>query len=197
MVDQVSFSGLLAGDHNTVFSANAAVFTSANGGLTVNSNIYVDGSGNIGIGTTAPVSKFSVAGAVVATGGFAYSVANTDLIDYTYYLDDISSRFDGITKTFPLTYNNGTAISPVNPVRLQMTIGGVPVMPARQVANLVDLTEFAVFDRGFTVSGSTVTFATPPIRGMDFTGIVRSQNPGITFNYSQTPFSALNIMFGP
>jgi hypothetical protein len=78
-----------------------------------------------------------------------------------------------------------------------MVIGGVPVMPARRIADLFNLPEFSVFDRGFIVSGSTVTFATPPASNMDFTGIIRSQNPGITFNYTQTPFSALNIMFGP
>jgi hypothetical protein len=184
MVDQVSFQGLVASNHNTNYTANAAVFTGVNGALTVNSNLYLSATGNL-----------------VVSNGFSYTTAATDLVDAIYYLDDISSTFDGSTTTFNLTYNNGTFISPLVPTKVQVYIGGMPVMPARQINDYFNLTEISVFNKGFIVSSNaavnTITFATAPSRGMDFTGLVRSQNPSVTFKYNQSPFSALNIMFGP
>ena len=60
MVDFVPFTGLLAGDNNTVYPANYVVLSGASGTVAVNSNIYVSSTGSVGIGTTANVYDFEV-----------------------------------------------------------------------------------------------------------------------------------------
>lgn len=160
-----------------------------------NFNLYSAGAnsknyfaGNVIVGNSITVTSN------VTANSFVYSTGTP--ANYTYYLDDISSRFNGVDKTFTLT-SDGAAVSITNPVTLQLIVGGIPITPARYISDLVDMPEIVVFNKGFTVSGSTVTFATAPLNGMDFYGVVRTQDPSITFKYKQTPFSALNIMFGP
>ena len=81
MVDIVPFTSLLAGTGlgKTIYTANAVVLSTANGGVAVNSNIYVNSSGNVGIGTTIPGSTLDVNG----NAGFrsAVSVAGTAIVN--------------------------------------------------------------------------------------------------------------------
>ena len=154
-----------------------------------NANSLIE-SGNITAGNL-------ITSGTVTANGFVYT--NGTKVDYTYYLDDISTSFDGNTKTFNLT-TSGSTLLVTNPVTLQLVIGGIPVMPSRTYYDYNNLTELSAFTKGFVITGNTttsstmVTFATAPVYGMDFTGIVRTQDPSITFNYKQTPFTALNIM---
>jgi hypothetical protein len=62
MVDLVPFTGLIAGNNNTTFPANSMVTTGAGGVVGVNSNVYVDASGRVGIGTTTVDDKLEVNG---------------------------------------------------------------------------------------------------------------------------------------
>lgn len=62
MVDLVPFTGIKASDNNTTYPANAILVTGASGTVGVNSNIYIDASGCVGIGTTTVDDKFEVNG---------------------------------------------------------------------------------------------------------------------------------------
>ena len=69
-------------------------------------------------------------------------------------LGDISSLFDGIETEFALSVS-GVAVTPVNAQQLIINLGGV------------------IQDAGndYTVSGSNITFTTPPASGLSFTGL--------------------------
>ena len=69
-------------------------------------------------------------------------------------LGDISSSFDGIETEFALSVS-GVAVTPVNAQQLIINLGGV------------------IQDAGndYTVSGSNITFTTPPASGLSFTGL--------------------------
>jgi hypothetical protein len=125
----------------------------------------------------------------------SYSYSNGEAPAYTYVLDDINKYFDGQTKSFPLTINNGTSISPSSPNYVEIYIGGVKVLPANYVTDYFNLPYIDVFDRGFIISGSTIKFATAPVRSMNFYGTVRtSKDRAPTFSYVTLPFKPINIM---
>jgi len=147
-----------------------------------------------GVSYYLPTTSSTITSAnTVTASSFRYT--NGEVPGYTYQLDDISNRFNGSTVSFPLTYNDGTAIAPNNPNKINITVGNVPVKPARYIRDFFNLPEFAVFTQGYVISGSTITFATPPLRGMNFYGEVRTnQDLAPTFTFKQAPFSALNIM---
>lgn len=130
---------------------------------------------------------------IVSSNSYAYS--NGESPGYVYTLDDISGLFDSQTKTFSLTINGGTSISPNSPNHVDVFIGGVKVFPATYVTDYVDLPYIDVFNEGFTVSGSTITFATAPSKPMDFYGTVRTtKDRAPTFKFNNTPFKPINIM---
>jgi hypothetical protein len=109
-------------------------------------------------------------------------------------LDDISPYFDGITKTFTLKVNN-TAVIPNSPHSLFIFVGGVPIFPSDSDKDYFNLPYIQSFGVGYSVSGTTITFATPPLRHMPFRGTIRylsAQN----FSYKQTPFKPINIVMG-
>lgn len=127
----------------------------------------------------------------------SYSYFNGESPGYVYSLDDISSLFDSLTKTFSLTINGGTAISPNSPNHLDIFVGGVKVFPATYINDYFNHPYVDVFNEGFTVSGSTITFATAPSKPMDFYGTVRTtKDPAPTFRFYTTPFKPINIMLG-
>ncbi len=65
-------------------------------------------------------------------------------------VDDISGSFNGSTQTFALTVS-GTALSPANAQQLRVVLGGIVQEPGTD----------------YTVSGSNITFTTPPSGGLD------------------------------
>jgi hypothetical protein len=147
-----------------------------------------------------------------------------DPVGYIRYLDDIEHRFDGSTKKFLITYDDGIPYDVNNPLQLQIYVGGIIVPPTRYIRDYHNLPEVAVFDHGFylqkglddanavvisTVTtstgniqissgGNTIVFATAPSSSMDFQAFVRTNSdPQPAFKFKQTPFTALNIMLGP
>lgn len=125
----------------------------------------------------------------------SFNYSNGEGVGYTYSLYDISSEFNGSTKSFTLRLEDGTAVTPSNPNMLNIVIGGIPVSPSRQTYDYFHLTELPYFTSGFIVSGSTISFATPPLNGMSFYGTYRTnQDAAPAFTTRKTPFSALNIM---
>lgn len=92
-----------------------------------------------------------------ATSGFSYQWDGVVWQSYTApasknisILDDISGSFNGSTQTFALAVS-GTALTPANAQQLRVVLGGVVQEP---------LTDY-------TVSGSDITFTTPPTGGLD------------------------------
>ena len=122
---------------------------------------------------------------------------NGEAPGYTYFLDDISSNFDCSNKTFSLSINNGTYITPKNPNMIQLYIGNVPVAPTRTYYDYVYQSPIPTFTSGYIVNGSNLVFATAPLQNMSFYGTYRtSQDQAPIFSYNQTPFKAINIMLG-
>lgn len=132
---------------------------------------------------------------IVSSNSISFS--NGEAPGYTYNLDDISDYFDGLAKTFNLTINNGTPISPNSPNQVDIFIGGVKVFPASYIRDYFNLPYVDVFDRGYVINGSTITFASAPTQPMTFFGTVRTtKDRAPTFNYFTTPFKPINIMLG-
>lgn len=95
------------------------------------------------------------------TSGFSYEWNGTVWISYSAsasknisILDDISGSFNGSTDTFPITVS-AIALTPANAQQLRIVLGGV-------VQDPVD---------DYTVSGSDITFTTPPAGGLSFSGV--------------------------
>lgn len=97
-----------------------------------------------------------------STSGFAYQWDGVVWQSYSdsslgqiKVLDDISGSFNGSTQTFALT-SNSTAVTPANAQQVRVVLGGVVQDPAND----------------YTVSGSNITFTTPPAGALSFSGIV-------------------------
>jgi len=156
--------------------------------LNVNNINYVYSAGN-NAWTRAPLDT-------IVGSSFTYS--NGESPGYTYLLDDIGVLFDGVTTRFPISYDNGIPYSPNNPSQLTIVIGNNNVWPNRYATvDYQNLPEIPLFTQGFAVSGSNITFATAPLKGMPFYGTVRTNRDLMpTWKYKNTPIPALNIMLG-
>jgi hypothetical protein len=181
-------------------------------GINVGSWNLVNEQGNLNANTLTLLSpNFPVinvgtltANTLGSANATSYSYSDGTAPGYTYQLDDISSIFDGISTTFTLS-SNGTALSPNNPMQLNIMIGGVPVFPLKSSqTDYFNLTSFDVnfstgsraMFTGFTISGNTITFSSPPYPGMNFFGTMRTNNDKLpTFVTSYSPFTPLNMMF--
>ena len=78
-------------------------------------------------------------------------------------LDDISGSFNGSTQTFALT-SGGNSLTPPNSQSLVVNIGGIIQDPSDD----------------YSVSGSNITFSTPPTSGLTFSGV--SLGPAVPIN---------------
>ena len=79
MADLIPFTALVAGNLNTTYSPNVVVLSGVGGTVNVNSNIYIDGSGNVGIGTStiSTGNKMAIYGGNMFING---SVTGTTII---------------------------------------------------------------------------------------------------------------------
>jgi hypothetical protein len=105
-----------------------------------------------------------------STSGFSYEWDGTVWKSYSAssssnirVLDDISSSFNGITNSFPIT-SNSTALTPPSSQSLIINLGGVVQDPSDD----------------YSVSGSNLIFSTPPQTGLTFSGV--SLGPAIPIN---------------
>jgi hypothetical protein len=104
------------------------------------------------------------------TSGFSYQWNGTVWISFSpssssqiKALDDFSASFDGVTQTFALT-SNGNPLTPPSPQSLIINLGGVVQDPTDD----------------YSVSGSNITFSTPPASGLSFSGV--SLGPAVPVN---------------
>ena len=214
----LNVTGTITASNNVNVSGN--IIPSANGiynlGNTTSSwsNLYLGGSIRLGTQTITSNSIGVSFGSIYATSvtvsgsvNFTNSVSTSNNfvnkagvpVGYTYFLDDLSYQFDGVTKSFVLTYNDGQSNAvPRSPNQLNINIGNVPVRPARYILDYQHLPEVSLFQSGFILSGNSIVFATAPRRGMSFYGtMINNGDDAPAFSYKQTPFSALSIMLGP
>jgi hypothetical protein len=105
-----------------------------------------------------------------STSGFSYQWNGTVWISFSpssssqiKALDDFSASFNDVTQTFPLT-SNGNAVTPPSPQSLIINLGGVVQDPTDD----------------YSVSGSNITFSTPPASGLSFSGV--SLGPAVPVN---------------
>lgn len=104
------------------------------------------------------------------TSGFSYEWDGVVWKSYTpsttnniKIIDNISGLFNGSTQTFSLT-SNSVAVTPANSQQVRVVLGGIVQSPA------VD----------YTISGSNITFITPPENGLSFSGV--SLGPAVPIN---------------
>lgn len=109
-------------------------------------------------------------------------------------IDDITGLFDGNRKSFTISVDN-VPVTINSPFNLDIKLGGVFIFPARKTADYYNLPEITEFDKGFTISGSTINFAFAPDTGLPFEGyfVDRDRNYSSIRN-RQHPFSARAIM---
>ena len=67
-------------------------------------------------------------------------------------LDDISASFNGVTQTFPLTVNGVAATADLDAATVLLSLGGVVQNPVQD----------------YIISGTDITFTTPPLNGLTF-----------------------------
>lgn len=184
-------------DENGNLNANTLNITSGFASLNVTSftatTITANNYGNIKANTITANSF----GDVVAT---SFSYPDGTGPGYTFILDDISGSFNGVDVTFPLL-SNGVPVTPTNPDQLTIKVGNIPVLP---LLFGVDYFNLALTSKalsrlsypGFTISGSTITFSSPPMTGMGFFGYMQNTNDKQQpFVPKTVPFDEINIMF--
>ena len=110
-------------------------------------------------------------------------------------LDYITGQFDGVTKAFNLTIN-GASISLTDAYQVQIFIGGARLFPYRSSGVYIFLVELNQFDYGYTISGSTITFANAPSSGIPFNGMITTTGPStIGTTRSSGSFNAIAVIF--
>lgn len=87
-------------------------------------------------------------------------------------LDDLTNNFDGVSKTFTLSYNSSSVSAP-SAHALMISLGNLLLTP--YTVNTYESYVFqqevdVVLDGDYTVSGSNITFANPPLRAQKFYG---------------------------
>lgn len=149
MADLIPFTGLVAGNLNTTYAANSVVLTGVNGAVTVNSNIYIDGSGNVGIGTStiSTTNKMAIYGGNVKIGTVGASLVFPD----GTYMNTAASGTATSFSTFNYT-GDGTT-----------TAYGTGTIAASNVNNTAVYVD-GIYQRKSTYTwvGTTLTFSSAP-----------------------------------
>lgn len=107
-------------------------------------------AGGLGL---SPATTSKLGGLVVGTG-LSITSSGTLSVNGPSPIDDFSSLFNGLSQTFNLT-SQGKTLTPENNVSVLICIGGVVQIPLTS----------------YSVTGSQITFTTPPPAGSSFYGI--------------------------
>ena len=90
--------------------------------------------------------------------------------------DDISGQFNGINVAFTLSLN-GVPQTVTDAYQVSIFIGGARIFPFRSVNLYIFFSEVTRFNYGYKISGSTITFANAPSRGIPFNGMLTTTGP--------------------
>jgi hypothetical protein len=117
---------------------------------------------------------------------------NTSSQTQIQVLSDISTGFDGLTKTFNLSVGSNN-INIATPQQLLIAVGGAVLAPYITNTDFVDWNEVSAFTYGYKLSnGYTITFANAPSQRQSFSGRILSNTAPVPSTVTY-PFRPLNI----
>ena len=182
-----SVTGPLSTANNLSSSGNFSLRGYANfaSNLFVASNVAV--ASNITVGTNVTVGT-----SVIFPDGSTQTTSANTLQQKILVLNDISSGFDGVTKSFNLSVGSSN-ININTPQQLLIVVGGAILAPFITTPDYLDLCEVTQFNKGYKLTnGNNIQFANAPSQQQDFSGRILSNvsAPGNTVTY---PFKALNL----
>lgn len=201
MADLVPFTGLIAGNLITTYSANVVVVTGQNGQVGVNTNIYIDPVGRIGIGTSSPTTSLHVSDGNILVGSTGYGYV---FPDGSFQTTAASSTPPGGT-TGAIQYNNsGTFGGDVNKLSFDTNgnvgigtasslyglyvNGSVNIASTTTIGNVTSISSNSVTTGGLTLgiatktSGYTLTSGDRTILGNAYTSGFTLTLPTATVN---------------
>jgi len=162
-------------------------------------------TGNVGIGTTANSNAFVVVGTsqfygpsyfygnINTTGALIFADGTKQTTASSFQIqpiDNISTRFDGTTTQFNLKVS-GSNINIASPLQVMLSVGGTVLAPFITNPDLLDMPEVTIFDQGYKLSGSMLTFANAPRQQQSFSArILSNTTPSVTsVTYPYKPLS--------
>lgn len=180
-------------DNDTSVATTAYVQTEISGlgsGAWINggTNVYVSPTtDNVGIGTTTPTTKLTVAGTTTTTAGVISGTGGAGFQDYVAQSSDPATPSAGYTRLFSSTNNGFTRVSHLNEL-------GVPLVMGRDVSFVVRNTTGSTLTKGSVVyvSGSSgnvplVTLARAnSLTTLPSLGIVMANISNNSFGYVMT-----------
>jgi hypothetical protein len=141
---------------------------------------------------------YATANAGYSTANAAYALANTSTTNITV-IDDISSYFDGISRTFDL-YAEANVVNILASEQILVQLGGMSIPPFINTYDIVFGSNFLAFTKGYSVANtgnvSQISFSSAPQTNMDCTIRVLAPNQITVAQTKRYPFSPIAIMTG-
>jgi hypothetical protein len=149
-------------------------------------------------GYTTANAGYATANAGYTTANAAYALANTATTNITV-LDDITSYFDGIMRTFNL-YADSNVVNILASEQILVQLGGMSIPPFINTYDIVFGSDFLAFTKGYSVANtgnvSQISFASAPQTNMDCTIRVLAPNQITVAQTKKYPFRPIAIMTG-
>jgi hypothetical protein len=170
-----------------IFTGNVGIGTTANS----NAFVVVGTSQFYGpsyfYGNISTTSNITLGGTLIFADGTKQNTASSFQIQP---IDNISSAFDSKTTQFNLKVS-GSNINIASPLQVMLSVGGTVLAPFITNPDLLDMPEVTIFDQGYKLSGSMLTFANAPRQQQSFSArILSNTTPSVTsVTYPYKPLS--------